>query len=272
VPIKIPQNLISKTIFGRRNHTILVHQMGKVGSRTIISALEKLDKWKVVQLHQLNEETLAQTRKMHSQRGLRIPLHVKEAERIKRKLMGSAHPIIIISMVREPISRNFSAFFQNLDFHNINFKDLTEADIYDVINTFLHKYNHDVPLNWFDLQVKIPLGIDVYQYPFPHQTGYQVISKDQIRLLIMKCETDDDIKVSAISRFLGIEPFDMPRTNIGNNKDYAQIYKAFKRKIQLPDEYIQRMYESRYTRHFFKSNEIEEFKQYWNRRRDSVES
>ena len=247
----------------QRIKTILVHQMGKVGSRSVVNALERIGQWEIVHLHQLNKETLLKLRIFHEQRGLEIPLHIHEAERIQRDLIDSKQPLCIITMVREPIARNISAFFQNLEFYNIHRKNINVKNIDDVIQTFLSEYDHTVPLDWFDQQVKKPLGLDVYQYPFPHQKGYQIINKDLIHMLIIKCEIDDMKKVEAITKFFGISSFRFKRYNEASTKNYARAYKSFKRKIRMPVEYIENMCQSCYMRHFYSQKEILDIKDYW---------
>jgi hypothetical protein len=55
----------------------------------------------------------------------------------------------------------------------------------------------------------------------------------------------------------------MIRTNTGDSKEYAQLYKQFLKFIKLGDDYLDRMYNSKYAQHFYETSEIEAFQQKW---------
>jgi hypothetical protein len=103
----------------------------------------------------------------------------------------------------------------------------------------------------------------VYDYPFPQETGFMVLKKNNLELLILKIELPDPQLEKAIARFLEADRFKLKRNNIGANKTYADDYNQVKRNIFLPDAYINRMLESKYTRHFYSEKEIIGFKKKW---------
>lgn len=81
------------------NNAILVYQPGKVASSSIKKALDKVYKGPVVHLHSFERD--------HGEHSLN-----RERKNLRQK--GDLPKVKIISLVRDPLSRNLSAFFQNL--------------------------------------------------------------------------------------------------------------------------------------------------------------
>jgi hypothetical protein len=176
-----------------------------------------------------------------------------------------------ISLVREPIDRNISAFFQNLE----RFVGMTheEADftIDELIGTFLKRYPHSVPLTWFDLEVKTVLDIDVYDHQFPREKGWLRIENGPFALLVIKLEIDDRRKQSAIAQFLGMDEFELVRANVAEEKEYGQTYRDFLERITLPSSYVDIMCSAEYTTQFYSAAEIEAVRRRWRDRVNPTE-
>jgi hypothetical protein len=213
---------------------LLIYQAGKVGSSSFEHSLFPAWPGLMVHAHAIDphpDETFELI-------GMRELVY-------KKKL-----PINIISLVREPIGRNVSAFFQNFDKYLGGERQRGNLSVDELINVFFEKYPHDVALSWYDRRMKADFGIDVYDYPFP-DAGVQVIEKDHVRLLLMRSEVDDETKETAVRDFLGLKEFQLKRANSATQKAYFETYRSFKSKFVPPDWYIERMYESRYFKHFY---------------------
>lgn len=213
---------------------LLVYQLGKVGSSSLEYSLDRAWPGLTVHAHSMiphNTETVELT-------GMR------EFVVQKRK------PLLVISLVREPIARNVSAFFENFDREISKVGDRPILSVDNMIEIFLAKYPHQIPLTWFDDHMKPDCGIDVYQHPFP-SNGVQVIEEGHVRLLLMRVEIDDELKESAIKDFLGLKEFRIKRVNDAGQKAYIETYRVFREKFVPPDSYIEQMYESRYFKHFY---------------------
>ncbi len=226
---------------------LLVYQFGKVGSSSFEHSLDRAWPGLTVHAHSMiphDGETLELT-------GMR-EFVVK-----KRK------PLLVISLVREPIGRNISAFFENFDRELGKVADRPNLSVDHMIEVFLSKYPHDLPLTWFEDRMKPDCGIDVYQHPFP-SNGVQVIEQGRVRLLLMRMEVDDSIKESAIKDFLGLKEFQITRVNDSAQKAYSETYRLFRERFIPPDAYIEKMYESRYFKHFY-AGQKEQFVAKWKR-------
>lgn len=247
---------------------ILVHQMGKVGSSSVVEALTRQG-LPVVQLHALNKKSLAVVQAQYEERGLSLPAHIHDSQRVWAEFIDQGKSVQVITAVRDPIARNISAFFQNLDIFREQKKVLKgksdAAEIEKMIDEFLERYDHNLPLRWFDTQMKEVFGVDVFEYPFPKTLGTQIIREKAVSILILRAETPDRVKVDAIQRFLDIPALTLEPRNVAAEKSYKDYYSAFVQRICLPEEYIERMYESQYAQHFYTSEEIRKFRARWDR-------
>jgi len=244
---------------------IIIYQMGKVGSSSILRSLGASG-YKPYHIHYLNPERLRQIESTYLSKQHNLPLHISTSRKLIKNRTFESPNCRVISLVREPISRNMSAFFENKKLFTHNFSQIEQKSINAYIKNFLSNYPHNVPLVWFDNELKGQLGIDVYAYSFPQADGYSIIKKDNIRLLILKLEISDESKKRALTEFLDISEISLQRANVGAKKDYADIYKSFLERIRLPEEYIDRMCTSKYTRHFYSDKEIEQIRYKWGRK------
>jgi hypothetical protein len=164
--------------------------------------------------------------------------------------------IKIITSMRELVGRDISLFFQS--FHH-------QYDQDELLQKFNDGYVAQQTENtWFQDETHQSLGINIFDYPFPHEQGYQIIKNDAVELLLMRIETPDSVKEYALSEFLGVPNIKLYRANIGVNKSYASIYQQFKQNLQLPSNYIDFHYQSKLMNYFYTEAEIEQFRTHWN--------
>jgi hypothetical protein len=63
--------------------------------------------------------------------------------------------------------------------------------------------------------------------------------------------------------FFGLENVPLVHENVGDNKEYSHIYKAFKEQIVFSDEYLDKMYASPVTTYFYTEAEIAKLRAKW---------
>jgi len=168
----------------------------------------------------------------------------------------------IISTIREPIGRNVSAFFQLYDKHTDSKYEESLLTLEQLKELFITNVDHDIPLTWFDKNIKDVFGIDVYASPFP-PSGHISFSRKNINLLVMRFDLNDTIKQKLIGDFVNFPKYKLVRENVSSNKIYHKTYKEFTNKVKLPINYIEKMCDSKYARHFFPENEINAIKEKW---------
>ena len=168
--------------------------------------------------------------------------------------------IKIVTLIREPVSRNISAFFQNFKRDTGLEINSCSKSLYELRDMFLLNYPHEIPWVWFDNNIRKHFGIDVYKYPFPSD-GFHVICRNNVELLILRSDLPDAKKSSIIGEFVGLPSFSISNSNLSSEKDYSEFMEAFK-SIKLPLWYLHRLSATKYMKHFYR-DEISEMIQTW---------
>jgi hypothetical protein len=182
---------------------------------------------------------------------------------IHEQLIKPRHKAFVITLVREPIARNISSYFHNLNIYwrqrdahvNVRFDRLVEGFVSYPLNA--------VPLEWFDREFKPSLGIDIYEHPFPREQGFMRFSTDHYEVLVMRHDLDDRQKERCVEELLGVQDVVIRSVNTAAEKPYAEAYRHFVKNVRLPESYISKMLDSKYTRHFYTSEEIERLRAKW---------
>ena len=229
----------------RRATPVFVWQMGKVGSKSIYYSLLRQYPGAVLHAHRLSAT--------HEE---------PEIRRLYRWAVVQKKPLDIISLTREPIGRNVSAFFENFGRDTGVSYEQASFSLEELKALFLANYEHDTPLQWFDNNIRKHFGIDVYATPYP-ENGTATYFHRNVRLLVIRLEADDEAIIKAIKHFLGLPAFALIKKNVGKDKEYAMTYEAFTRTVKLPDEYIARMCESKYFNHFYSKEAIDTVRKKW---------
>jgi hypothetical protein len=224
---------------------VIVYQMGKVASASIYRSLGQIYPGVVLHTHTFGPNDSNW-----------------QIRRIYEHCVLESNPLKIISPIREPISRNLSAFFQNFERDTgVSFRN-SKHSLPELQELFLNNYQHRIPLEWFDKNIKANFDIDVYAVPFP-ECGIATYQNNNIQLLIFRSELDDAIKNSAIQEFLGLPDFKMKARNIGATKSYASAYLQLSKSMILPVDYTNEMCSSKYFNHFYSKEFIEETRRKW---------
>ncbi len=260
--------------------SIIVYQMGKVASTSICSSLNSyiyLDAT-INQEHRLtsnNWNTYNYEKKRISMRlRNRIEFLKKKGKRFK-----------VITLTRDPVGYCFSAYFQ--DFFKI-FPDISEkySDdskiveevkryFFQQLDYYLNKekngininkivqYHFNNPLTFFDLELKHVFDIDVYKNRYPIDKKYFIYKDKYADVLLIKYEYLNECIKDAMKEFLNIEKFLLQKKNVGSQKKQRHIYKEFLDSINVPKEFLDKQYSSKYMKHFYSKSEIDSFYKKW---------
>lgn len=258
--------------------SIVIYQMGKVGSSTIKDSLvaHPIDA-NVYHVHGLCPELLKEYNNVYKRKSKvegRVVIHDQLVEgfylRKKIEKGGTRSKWKVITLIRDPISRNVSTFFQAFDlfypelaktYRDTNLR--TEDRIDQLIELFFENFNHDRPLVWFDRYFKPVFNIDVYSEGFQIDQGYTIYKNANVDLLVLRLENLNSSAPSAMREFLKIDNFSLKTANVADKKDYFPVYEKFKKQLKLPVNYIEKMYSSKFARHFYTDDELDSFRQRW---------
>lgn len=236
---------------------VVVYSMPKTASASVYKALRETRGVFALKSHTLRPEHWRPTRTspawMPGWSGMWRD-HWHSDRLLHQKMILPKRPGRFISLVRDPIATNVSAFF----YFNVNwFRDLpTTPDLSamsddELLGSFMERYPHHVTTDWFDLEPRETLGIDVYSEPFPHDRGVVELVRGGFRMLVLRTDLDDGIKGEAISDFVGVEGVTIPRHNTSSHYGLRELHRRLHAGITACPDYIDRMLEHRFTRHFW---------------------
>jgi hypothetical protein len=254
-----------------RQRPILVYQMGKVGSSTVVSTLEQLRlKNPVLHVHTLVAERLreAQARQRRSQRPF-LDEHLQVSSILLPKLETGRFPCHLVTLTREPIARAISFVFEDWKKKTpralLENGHLDDAAMKQAIESLLSEgSDHADPGQWFDKELKRSFGLDVFSVPYDESRGYTLVRTGDVSLLILRMEDLNRSLPAALGDLLGIDSqaITMSRANEADEKWYARSMDVQKRSFRLPRETLDRIFSSRYMRHFY-PNDIERLRTRW---------
>jgi hypothetical protein len=250
--------------------------MGKLGSTTVFKSLQVLKNLNVYHVHTLTKNGIETVERMYKKSFCRthnIYEHLLESQYLKRQLdkgLEGRNKWKVITLVRDPIAKNISSFFQNLESrlgYEYN-KKLAYMKIENIIDElivlFLERLNgHEKSLTWFERELNPVFGIDIFSREFPKLKGYEIYEAEHADVLIIRLENLNECASNAFKRFLGINEFSLLASNVGSNKTYNNLYKNFLKRIVLPEDYVNKMYTAKYVRHLYSEEEIEALKIKW---------
>jgi hypothetical protein len=227
---------------------VIVYQMAKVGSSAIVEALRR-EPLPLFHVHRMSAEHLERMRAERRARGWLVPpiqRHDRVGLALNAKIIAAGRPAKIVTLVRDPIARNLSSYFEHLD-AIWNVRDAHAViPLDELCSGFVERFLHDEPLTWFDDEMLPVLGVDVYEHPFPAD-GHTTIGD----ILILRSELPDDVKRSALSSFLSRAIAPLRRVNETRDTAKGAVYEQFRRALRIPDDYVARMRSSRYYQHFY---------------------
>lgn len=270
---------------------MVIYQMGKVGSTTILRSLEALNLDKsLFHVHVLSHENIrnveneyyGKNRKIFQRSFLPETKHLFTSHYLRTQLDRDLkkEKWKFITLVRDPIARNVSHFFYSIDLHKrdrhlpANFYEQYRSNSIKsevLVERFLERFHensveYNIQLGWLDFEFKPVLGIDVFASDFPKSKGYKLYEGDFADVLLLKLETINESACDAFREFLGLKGFNLGAPhNTANQRRYYSAYKEFLKLVDLPNTYVDKIYNSRYVRQFYSAEEINSFRKKWHK-------
>jgi hypothetical protein len=260
----------------RRKNPLLLYQMGKVASRSVEASLRDiLIDMPIIHFHYLTEESIAIAEDFYYEDAHGLNRHLKSdlphdlfTSYFIRSYIGENQLINrrwkIITLVRDPVARNISGFFESIAFTIPDlYRRIESITTSELLDAFMKMIEHEVPLTWFDLELKPFFGIDVYSTPFPKGKGYKIYTDEMADMLLLRVEDLSKTFSVAISEFLGIDGVKLISANTAKEKGYYDLYKKFVDNVELPPSYLEKMYDSKFCQNFYTEEEIQKFYAKW---------
>ena len=250
---------------------VLVYQMGKVGSSSVVDTLKKLDLGSpILHVHTLSPEHLKFA--VNKQRNSISPFlhehHITSAQIIKKMKKG-IFPCRIITLTREPVARAISFLFEDLKKQApgaiVGPQQLDRFKLEEALNNLLAGENGiSDPTHWFDTELRDCMGIDVFSVPYNQSEGFSFIEKGMVRALVIRMEDLDQALIKGLGILLDMElkGIGIRRANVGNKKWYAEDLRFLKETYKVDPEPANKVFNTKYFKHFY-PQEAEQYLARW---------
>lgn len=237
---------------------IIILTPGKVGSSSVYYTLKKKLNRPVYHVHYLTPKSIVDAEKIHlnSDRKSR-PLHLIVAKHLIKKLSQKKQKMHLITIVREPVGREISAFFQNTEFlkntierHDLSLNETAAREI--LYNKLKNNFIADLE-SWFQREFKEPYNIDIFSTcKFDKNREYNIFNNEQLRLLVLRMESLSHAFPKALKEFLNFkDEISLENYNIGDQKHYSKSYAKIKKNLQLNHDVLECILNSRYVSSFY---------------------
>jgi hypothetical protein len=240
---------------------IVVFCMSKTASSAVARAMRDVVDRPVFKIHLLSPDAVARAEADYRRtEPSGLPRHIFHARHLMRRMPTVERPWDVVTIVREPIARAASDFFQ---------AGRRSGRLGDAVTTrerferFAASGSIDRTVEWFERELEATLGIDVYAHPFDPVVGHTTIETPAVRLLVLRQESLDAAG-AALGTFLGLQrPLVIDHKNVGARKEYSELYASVLRDARFRRDVIERAYGSRFARHFYSADERRAFADRW---------
>jgi len=246
-----------------KTKSIIIFTMAKVGSLSVYFSLKKWTKnQSIFHIHSLDEKEVKEGNEKCFNNNI-YPGSKSPVFLINKKIINREKSYKIISLYRDPLERNISAFFDVFELHTGKKPSDFNGD-FEILKQLYHeKLTHVYPLNWFEKQFFEGTKINVYKEGFDKEKGYQTIIKNNVEVLLINSNVDNQKKEELIVDFCNLKDFKLENRNVSSEKEYADYYNEFKKKMRFSSEYLNQLYGSKYVQHFFTEEYIKNQIEKW---------
>lgn len=257
----------------RGRQPLLIYQMGKVGSTTLLDTLRPLlPEMQIYHIHVLSDAGIRQEDRNYyggkptlcSKSHLPSSKHLFESKFLRKQMARGLEGLKIITLFRDPVGREVSAFFQgNLPEAGFRQRLGNPARVPGVVEDFWRGNAFEFALNWFDRELKAVFGFDVYKSPFPHERGYGIYEQNGVEILAIKVEALNVCFRPALKEFLGVDVPALKQANVTKAKGYQELQTNFLKALTFSPEFLDEVYNDKYTTHFYTEAERQAFRTRW---------
>ena len=253
---------------------VLVYQMGKVGSSTVartLGACPSLHR-PVLSVHFMVPSEIEAVKQYRRRIGgaARVSYFLMLGAAVGDRIaaVGDRVCLPVVSLVRDPIAREISSVFQSSALFGEALRDGDRIDTDRALAFLGERFSGPDPCGyaeeWFDRELAVTFGIDVFDQPFDRERGYTILRSRRADVLLLRTEDLDRTLPAAVAELLGLaeEPAllrDNERVHTPDSETYARVRESFR----LPRSVVEGIYQGRLARHFYGKDMIEAFTRRW---------
>ena len=155
----------------QKKTVVIVHTVGKVASSTIYLAAKAFCRnTSVFHTHFLNEHRVAKVSATLEKHGKTLSGHIKDSRDVISHLVDESINFKVVTLIRDPIARDVSAFFENFEMFGFDKYNLPPVDI--ACEKFLKSYPDNSIDHWFENEFCLTFGINLFEHLFPKRLGW----------------------------------------------------------------------------------------------------
>lgn len=165
-------------------------------------------------------------------------------------ILSKYNNVLIINIVRLPIDRNISAFYENIKVHVPDYDKLSIEkliEIYDKIYSV--KQTDNFMINFFKI---FDLNID--KFKFDRINKYNHLTHNNNDLLFFRFEDFDYISSMILPKY---NIFIKQKENVGSKKFYSKIYKTHKKMYKINNLEEENIKNSKILKIYYSQEEID---------------
>jgi hypothetical protein len=225
---------------------LFLHQMGKVASVTIANTLNP--HYRIYHTHTGSDFTSAYDRVFHK--------------------ISPKYPIPLITIIREPVGRKKSVFFQNIINSPYSFSYSSKEEVIESgVEHLLERYHSwkdgfTETSQWFDRHFVRETGVDIYKHHFDPKKGWGIIEEGNWKILILRYNDLNRNFIEGINAFTNDPKKRVSKLvsgNISENKWYGQILKQFSHSLNHDPDEIRAIYRTDFMKYFYTASEINKY-------------
>ena len=212
----------------RKEVSFLVLTPGKTGSSYLYNNLKKYSNSRCYHIHYLNPTNVgAEIEKNMNSLRKSVPKHLLTSKAIMRQGLLEKKSVEIFVILREPVTRKISSYFQNLDRYFHNYHDLRNISIADLIEVYKKFYlidSYDELGSWVNTELHMIDGLIGVEKLLVHRS----ISIDNSKVLHLVTDKTLNSFTSEILRTQTRTKSKLLRSNESSSKYYSEYYEFFK--------------------------------------------
>lgn len=245
------------------DYRYVVHTIGKVASSTIYEAIKSIAGNHCYHTHFLQKDKIQQVSKKLQNVGKTVDGHIADSLEVLNLLSDNTQmrKLRVVSLVRDPLARNVSAFFENLELYGLDPKNLPDAP--SLIATFLERSHLNTMDEWFETQFSQVFDLKKRDIAFSKKAGCGLFQRHGVDFMILKAELENWRKERMLQAWLNTEDISLKDANVTANKSVSNHYTAFKKELSRHFDKVCSLYDSPWFNHFYSQEESRQFKAYW---------
>lgn len=235
---------------------IIILTIGKVGSSSVYYSLRKQLNIPIFHIHHFSPTGILENKSRHLGSDRKsLPLHLIVSEELRKVFPPDITDYKIITLIRDPISRTISSFFQNTEMYRKKVENrklhVDPANAIQIINK-MFETDSKLDEEWFEQEIHNNFDIDVFQEPFNLEQGYRFYSNDHHQLLLLRLENLNENFSRASHEFLNIHGLKLYVANVAENKIYNATYGSFKKSFKLTTDQWQKISNTKFFDKFYR--------------------